>query len=397
MARVSIASFLGIASGPHFNGVSERSEGFPVDGSKASLRGSSPFSFRIVPPSTLLAALAGQGEARPQGNFDRALQQQRAEVEAQIAAGTGTQEQLEALSGTRAPATPSFAVIDAALATTTNFRQIQTLRKTVSRSLFASQLAPSTPLIGGNGKRFTDTNTKGGADLAMSDIDQGKSMLNQVRQMLSTPPLTLLINPQNLAVTYTKKQAYQDRNRTGHIFQAWGEDLPKLSVTGKTGAYYAGAKSVNAQGETSTPSGVQWICRRDSASWQNLASLLLIYRNNGYIYDLLGKTEAHLWIGAIEISYDQFVYQGQFESFSYGFDEGQQGGGMEFSFEFSISAMYDLGQRAPVLPQASTTPSPSDPRWIAPLKPSSYPSGSTTSSGGSEEVISTAVLDPFVR
>lgn len=397
MARVSIASYLGLGSGPSFSGSTERSSSFPVEGSNARLRAGSPFTFRVVPPDTLLAALAGQGEARPRGNFDTALQLQRAQIEEQIAAGTATQDQLDTLIGTRAPATPSFAVIDAAMATN-NFRQVQALRKTASQSLF-SQKAPSTPLIAGNGKRFTDTHPSPAADQALSDLAQAKSMLAQVRQMLATPPLTLLVNPQSLSISYTKKQAYQDRNRNGYIFQAWGEDLPRLSVSGKTGAFYAGASSdkVDARGFTSSSSGVQWINRRDSASWQNLASLLLIYRNNGVIYDLLGQSEAHLWIGNIEISYDQWIYQGHFESFQYSFTEEQQNGGVEFSFEFSVSQMYDISQRAPVLPQASTTPSPSDPRWLAPLKPSSFPGGSTTSTPRSEDEVSTAILDPFVR
>ena len=396
MARVSVASYLGLASGPGFSSSTERGSSFPVEGSNPRLRGTSPFTFRVVPPDTLLAALAGQGEARPQGNFAAALQLQRAQVEAEIAAGTATPAQLEVLTGTRAPATPSFAVIDAALSTH-NFKQVQGLRKTVGRSLSAP-IAPSTPLIAGNGKRFTDTHPAGGADQAMSDLAQGRSMLNQVRQMLSTPPLTLLVNPQNLAITYTKKQAYQDRNRHGYIFQSWGEDLPKLSISGKTGAFYAGASSdrVDERGFTSSPSGVQWINRRDSASWQNLTSLLLIYRNNGIIYDLLGKSQAHQWIGYIEISYDQWIYQGHFESFQYSFTEETQNGGIEFSFEFSVSHIFDVGQRGPVLPQASTTPSASDPRWLAPLKSSSLPTGSTTSSQPSEEEVSTAILDPFV-
>jgi len=396
MARVTVASYLGLSTGPKFEGSAERAQSFPIDGSKASLRAASPFTFRVVPPPTLIAALSGQGEATRSNVFDAALAQQRAEVEGGLVAGSTTQEDLDQLTGTRAPATPSFAVIDAALATTTNFRQIQDQRKRVQRSLFSGQVAAPTSLIGGNGQRFTDQTPAAGADLAMSDLAQAKSMLAQVRQMLATPPLTLLINPQNLTVTLTKKQAYQDRARQGLIFQSWGEDLARLSVSGKTGAFYAGTSSVDAQGQTASPSGVQWITRRESSSWHNLASLLLLYRNNGLIYDVLGHSEAHLWVGAIEICYDQMVYQGQFESFQYGFAEDHQGGGLDFSFEFSVSASYDLSQRGPVLPQASTTPSPSDPRWLAPLRPSAAPGGGATRSSAPTEDSSTAILDPFV-
>lgn len=391
---MGIASYLGIATGPSISMGAEEGVSFPVDGSKASLRLGSPFTFRIVPPPTLLAALQGQGEANRAGSFDAVLAQQRFEVEGQVVSGSTTSQELDQLTGTRAPATPSFAVIDAALATTTNFRQVQDQRRMVQRSLFSGQTARSTPLIGGNGKRFTDEKPAGGADLAMSDLAQGRSILAQVRQMLATPPLTLLVNPQSLAISFTKKQSFQERSRNGYIFQSWGEDLPKLSVSGKTGAFYAGTTGVNAQGQTDSPSGVQWITRRDSAAWQNLASLLVIYRNNGILYDLLGRTEAHLWVGNIEISYDQNVYEGQFESFQYGFAEDHQNGGVEWSFEFRVSAMYDLGQRGPVLPQASPTPSPSDPRWLGPLQPGL--TGGASRQPAAVEDTSTAILDPFV-
>ncbi len=401
MPRLSVSEYVGLASGPGFSVQSQKAQSFPVDGSKASLRDptrGSPFSFRVVPPDALLAALAGQGSPSSAGTFSAALAEQRAEIEASIAAGTATQQQLDLLAGTRAPATPSFAVIDAALATTTNFKQTQNLRQTAAKKLLAPQTAHPTPLIGGNGKRFNDFRQDNARDMAISDLAQGRSVLNQVRRMLATPALTLLVNPQSLNVTFTKKQVYQDRSRYDYIFQSWGEELPRLSVSGKTGAFYAGASSevVDARGFTSSPSGVQWICRRDSAAWQNLSALLLLYRNNGLVYDLLGNSEAHLWVGAIEINYDQNVYHGQFESFSFGFTEDHQGGGVEFNFDFSVSQMFDLAQRGTVDPQSSPTPSASDPRWVRRMTPSRLPESQTTQKTSPTEESSTAILDPFV-
>jgi len=183
--------------------------------------------------------------------------------------------------------------------------------------------------------------------------------MGQLIALASTPPLTLLINPQSLTVTYTKKQSYQDRTRTNYLFQSWGEDQPKLSVQGRIGAFVAGsvAASVDASGQrvlsTEAASGVQFATKRDSGAFQNLMNLMTVYRNNAYIYDLVGRSEAHWWIGSIQIEYDQYIYQGQFDSFTYSYSDDRQGGGLEFGFEFTVSAMYDTCQDVSVVPVGS--------------------------------------------
>ena len=75
-----------------------------------------------------------------------------------------------------------------------------------------------------------------------------------------------------------------------------------------------------------------------------------MYRNNGYIYDLLGQSEAHLYIGTVEIEYDQMVYVGNFLNFNYGYDEQRQHGGLSFGFEFLVSFMFDRAQTTSVQP-----------------------------------------------
>ena len=204
--------------------------------------------------------------------------------------------------------------------------------------------------------------------------------------------MTLLINPEQLNYSYGTIQNYSERNRYGYIFQRWGEQQVRLSVSGKTGAFISGAKSLvggtnqiqnfgglgapSAGGLQQTPvvTGVQWASKRDPASWQNLMSLLTFYRNNGYIYDSLEATEAHLFIGSIAIDYDQNTWIGHFENFEWQFDEQKQGGGIEFSFEFIADFIFDNAQQEfQVLPIASPTPSPSDPLWTRKRQQQSRP------------------------
>ena len=161
----------------------------------------------------------------------------------------------------------------------------------------------------------------------------------------------------------------------------------RLNVSGRIGAFYTGTTFLDSgqpqnfrglggarQGgvtNTSAVSGNQFASKRDSASWQNLMNLFTIYRNNGLLYDLIGGSEAHQWVGMISIVYDQWTYTGQFENFSYGYTEQNSRGGIEFTFDFIASFVTDAAQRDfQVSPLRSPTPSPSDPLWANPNKAS---------------------------
>jgi len=192
----------------------------------------------------------------------------------------------------------------------------------------------------------------------------------QLQTMLEVPPLTLLINPTSMSIQYTSIQQFSQRTRKGYVFQRWGEEQPVMSVSGTIGAFVAGvspdAGVVPPEGGLPSVSGVQFASKRDSASFQNLMSLLTFYKNAGYIYDTVGNTNANLFVGALAIDYDQWTHVGQFNSFSFGYDENEnQNGKITFELEFAISQMYDNHQPVEnVLPLNSPTMSPSDPRWV---------------------------------
>jgi len=380
-----------LAAGPGWSRQYEIQQGVPIDGSKASLRDptyGSPFTFRIMPPEILVNSLNSQATKTPVNLMDSALH-----------AYDDFKKVRDKISGLRA-----------------------------SPFVFNSEssIQRLEAMIAGNGVLFDPNNTRNSpADVpAISDLTQAANVLLQLNRALQAPPLTLLINPTSLSMTYGTVQNYTERSRTDYIFQRWGEAQVRLSVQGKTGAFISGVKTItpidlqNFQGigaqqagalpATPVVSGVQWASRRDSASWQNLMSLFTFYRNNGYIYDNLEGSEAHLFIGSIAIDYDQNTWIGHFENFEWNYTEESQLGGVEFSFEFVAGFVYDNAQREfQVLPIAAPTPSPSDPLWQAKRQQQSRPTafrvnssiagiqGANTSGVSLEGANTTGIFSPF--
>ncbi len=345
-----------IATGVRERRAYEVQSGVPVDGSDPISRDptfGSPFTVRLLPPDILLESLTQEDSAVSVTIMDSAMQ-----------------------------VNDGFASYE---------RRIQAFQ---SAPLYAQGTAGAAyPLIGANGVRFDPYTGKTSLanDLALADLRQAESAIAQMQAMVNTPPLTLLVNPQSMTVTRAKKQQYSDRSRYGLILDAWGEEQVRVSFTGKTGAWFAGtrftdsdapqnfngigAESRGRVSTTSSGSGVSYFNKNDSAAWQNFQQLRLFYQNNGYIFDLPGETEAHLWVGAVALDYDQWTYVGNFDSFSFGETEATTNGGVEFSVEFTANFVYDHGQREfQVLPIQSPTPSPSDALWSTGIGPVRTPS-----------------------
>jgi len=346
-------------------------------------------------------------------------------VEQRFVDGIAIQQELEdarsALAGGRPRASTNVNIVETAQRANNNFSRIRARkRERLERSYVPTSdtqgagLSPEEVRIAANGQRFTSRNVErsNANQYAEADIQQAGSAVRQLNKILATPPLTLLVNPEQLTVTYAHKQTYTDRNRFNYIFQRWGEEQVRLSVTGKSGGFVTDGKNAADLGEvrieggrqTANVSGYQFASKWDSTSWQNLMALFAIYRNNGYIYR--NGSEAHLYIGNVEIEYDQWLYVGNFENFNYSYSEDKQHGAVDFSFEFVASFVYDTAQQGPVERIPSPTPNPNeasstagrvDPRsaidpLLAPLVTQSLPLGL----GGSP---STAILndaiDPF--
>jgi hypothetical protein len=286
----------------------ETQVGTPIDGSSTHLRNLSPFIIRVVPPAAFVAE-----------NSDL-------DYDPNLLNLANSQSQLSADSRTLTG--EGFL----------GFDSTDALEQIISAGrLISSAGGPEEVSV------ITDIYTY--ADIAL-----------QVQGMVKTPPLRLLVNPQELSITHTSIQEYQNRSRAGYIFQRWGTAQPKLSIKGSTGSFITGAppgtvgNSVASEGEiwerfqrsTEIPcaTGVQWASRRDSAAWQNFMALYHFYRNGGIVYDTVRGSCAHHAVGAIAIDYDQWTYVGTIDSFNFSFQEGLPHR-VEWSMEFTVSEMYD--------------------------------------------------------
>jgi len=324
----------------------ETQAGIPVDGSNSRLRTLSPFTLEIVPPlvfggSSLLQS--GQKPKKNVGIYDAAQQ--------------GTNQFYNYLLTRQLR-------INRAQKTIGN-EQRQKLEEFVAAGKQHIKTTPDRTTYAEGTSAFQEP--------AIADVMVAADIAIQLDTILNTPPLVMLINPTNMSKQFNRLHQYTERTRHGYIYQVWGEDQPKISLSGVTGAFIAGAAprdiqraavAANARGQNSSVSGVQWASKKDSAAWQNLMSLFTFYMNNGYIHDTIGKTYAHHFVGSIAIKYDQWVYIGNIDSFGFGYEENKQYGGLAWNFEFVVAQMFDTApQVTQVTQMRAPTASPSDPRY----------------------------------
>lgn len=388
--------------------------GIPIDGSKKSLRNYSPFRISILPPlafdsielepfvssifrgadelggepGDVFTAVAenigsfgedelvgsefefefddGSGNLSP-GSEGSEVERQREEL------GLNGPAQYRSVGNASAQSGDLFAVASRSLDTFSEAKQ-----RRVRNALFSTATA-----TGGEGQGINKLKTSSfialGQSLRNDDgtfsspgfIDKlvAVDIAAQIQTILQIPPLTLLINPTSLSINHNKVQQFSQRTRSGYVYQAWGDEQPVLSISGTIGAFIAGVNpdvgTVLEGALTPSVSGVQFASKRDSAAYQNLMNLLLFYKNNGYIYDNIGRSNAHQFVGALAIEYDQWVYIGHMNSFSWGYDESDTvNGKLSYELEFTVSQMFDTHQPTEVLkPLESPTPSPGDVRW----------------------------------
>lgn len=180
----------------------------------------------------------------------------------------------------------------------------------------------------------TSSRTEADGDLSLpsslNDRLVALDILDQYKQLKDLPPITLLINPQSMTISYTKIQAYQDQTRMGYIFQAWGEDIPTMQISCKIGPYL----SYNRDPKKSR--GLHHTSRRDSAPYRQLMNLLALFKNGATIRDRLGRSEMIHQVGYHVIEYDGARYTGHIKSFNWGISSDQPTGGLDFDMDFEI-------------------------------------------------------------
>jgi len=379
----------------------------PIDGAKASLKAFSPFVMRVLPPLVLGDTFNTLGVSRDRsippvgrrGELTDQIREKELDItEARNPSPPDTIATIPTLERERDALQAELDALPAEVATSTPRTDyagaIRGLnqRRSASEATYQDDVNRGTAIPGLSAASTRDIdefisnsarnqaisrNVPASSHLrivpALSNDAAALSILLQLKQMMDIPPICLYINPTNFTVSHAKIAQFQERSRYGYIYQAWGEELTKVSFSCQIGAFIAGRGS---RTQTGVASGVQYASKRDSASFQQLMSVFGLYQSSGYIQDTTAnstgrRSRANLLVGNTSIEYDQTVYVGHMDSFSYSEEETIQNGGIKFDIEFTAVKVYDVAQ-----PKSSISPENS---------PSNFynPSSGFSPSGGS--------------
>lgn len=338
--------FAGLSTGRSFTRSFESQDNIPIDGSNDKLRSFSPFVIRALAP----LILGGEAESDT-------LRAHRAPTsptpDGVVTSNDNSAAYSAALLNAHGNISRSAEDFQSLLAlgeaipgiTSASLREINAEAVNVSVTEAAtSRLArdsPRTRVIPAHANNVT-----------------ALSILQQLKALTSVPPLILLINPTSFTVSYAKIAQFQEQSRHGYIYQAWGEELTKLSISCTVGAFISGKQNPS---QSDVTSGMQFASKRDSASFQQLMAMMTFFQSSAYLTDTVHGTRAHLMIGNLSIEYDQNVYVGHMDSFSYSFDEAEQNGGMKFEIDFTAIKVFDLARPKSALSALRNPGSATDP------------------------------------
>lgn len=305
-----------LTGGPGFSYEFETQRGtVPVDGSDKTARTYSPFVIRMLLPSILNAS---EDSTLYTGARARSRPEYGAAVRGAARAEPSNYAALSGLGG----ALPGLAE--------TSVRALET---SYNRARY-DQLNNGRVAAAASRGRATPPAARPPVPARAGELE-ALGLALQLKRIAALPPLLLLINPTSMNVRYGKVAAHQERTRTGYVYQAWGEELVKISLSFRIGAYFAGA----AAGYSRSP-GMSSASRADSAAFQQLQTLLGFYQSGGYLLPSDGS-RAYAMIGNLALEYDQKVWVGHMDSFSFGEEETAVHGGVSVEVEFTAVREYD--------------------------------------------------------
>lgn len=115
------------------------------------------------------------------------------------------------------------------------------------------------------------------------------------------PPLYMHINPSTFSMSFQKKI---NRTQTFDAFleEYWGEELDTITSSGSTGGFIL------------PDTGLTNVHKTETEPYFKFQDLIDLYRNNGNVYDEVGRVVRK---GHIVLSFDKGTYFGYFESFNY--------------------------------------------------------------------------------
>jgi hypothetical protein len=153
----------------------------------------------------------------------------------------------------------------------------------------------------------------------------------QAEQMALAPSLVLMVSPSTMSRSYSKIISSGNRTRSGFIVEHWGEQLLTISMDGSTGGFYCWRPGGGPDGLTTF--------QEASAGYQQLMSLMALFRSNGRLYNADGTIAI---VGAVQLYYDGVIYEGVLDGFGFSEDDNQP---FRIGYNFQMTVHYELDQR----------------------------------------------------
>jgi hypothetical protein len=167
----------------------------------------------------------------------------------------------------------------------------------------------------------------------------------QLEAMRNIPQLLLLVNPQEFRRSHENMVDFGTKTRVGNVVHTWLEQPIKISASGQTASQFAVYADMTG--------GLTNYNRVHSLSYRNLMSLMMLYKNNGMLYDFPSGTDSGtggqfgsvagdgsiILTGSVFIYYDDHVYIGSFDNFSIT-DDASKPHNLAYSFAFTVR--YDI-------------------------------------------------------
>lgn len=169
-------------------------------------------------------------------------------------------------------------------------------------------------------------------------VDQQVQALRaQIEAIQAVPGLLLLVNPSEFSRSYEHSVDNTVKGRQKNIVHTWLERPFSINSSGVTAGQYVVAGDGGG--------GITNTLRVYSASYQNLLSLLAIYKTNGLIYsgpEIHGDPRVRQLGYSIFIYYDNHIYIGSFDSFEIQ-DSELKPHNMAYSWKFNVRYDIDVG------------------------------------------------------
>lgn len=187
------------------------------------------------------------------------------------------------------------------------------------------------------------SNARERAEEQLKNLQARRDLIdNYNKKMKDIPPLVMLINPNSFSNSMTKLIIDGSYTRSGYVIEHYGENLDTISCDGRIGGFYGITldQSPNNSGAFQHVPAISRSFRRASIPYQNLMSLVMIYRTNGRTF-IDNDPRRINSVGHIMMFWDGFVYHGNFNSFSISEKEDDPFS-LSYSFEFAVSSIDDI-------------------------------------------------------